>query len=88
MEEGLTETTALHFKINLLKIIHSVHPNPKQIESYLNRLLDLNYKLIMEEREPEEENVSLNYLDDSEDYNNHSTDNSTNGHISLELSQI
>jgi len=69
-------------------MVHAVHPNPTQVEDYLNRLLDLNYKLIMEELYQETETISLNYFDESEDCNNSNDLSNVNNSQSPNESQV
>jgi hypothetical protein len=41
-----SELEALHFKINLLKVIKEMHPEPSRVEECLDKLLDRNYELL------------------------------------------
>lgn len=56
---------SLYFKINILKALQEVHAEPEKIETILNRLLDINLKLIMVDNGVESvDEVTLPYMDD------------------------
>lgn len=49
----------LYFKINLLKRIRDMQPNNKEVESLLNKLLDLNFRMMLREMQNFEDNIAL-----------------------------
>jgi len=64
---GIGKRMSLYFKINLIQMIQEAHPNPKKLDGVLDKLLDLNYKLIAaDEGEGTIDEAILPYL--GEDY--------------------
>lgn len=58
---------SLYFKIYILKAIQEVHSEPEKIDAILDKLLDINMKLIMVENGAESvDEVTLPYMDDEE----------------------
>jgi len=49
IESNFDTKTSLHFKINLLQTIAGMLDNPEDVNRSLDALLDLNYKLLMNE---------------------------------------
>lgn len=62
----ITGRTALYFKINLLQYLQTLRKTPKKnLDAYLERLLDENYSIILNELKQEDMHDSiLEHLDD------------------------
>ena len=64
MAHDLRRKTALYFKINVLKMIRDARPDPK-VENALNKLLDINFKILLFENHLERADESIwPYLND------------------------
>jgi len=50
-----SEMESLHFKINLLKVIKEMHPEPSRVEECLDKLLDRNYQLLTSQQNEDNE---------------------------------
>jgi len=47
VSNNLKEDLGLHLKINILNVLRDVHPDSSKIEPLLNKLLDINQKLLL-----------------------------------------
>lgn len=47
MGHNMSKRVGLYFKINMLIRIHKAHPEPQRVIEALNRLLEVNYRVIM-----------------------------------------
>jgi len=61
---GMGKRMGLYFKINMIETIMEVHPDPAKIEPLLDKLLEMNYKIMMADQNDQE---ILPYLDDEEE---------------------
>jgi len=70
-----SELESLHFKINLLKVIQEIHPEPSRVEESLDKLLDRNYQLLtsqQNESNDEDDSSENNYDIPGIDWNRNS----------------
>lgn len=66
MAHDLRRRTGLYFKINVMKMIRDVHPQPRRVDMALNKLLDINFRVLLAENHIERVDESiLPYLNES-----------------------
>jgi len=64
---GIGKRMSLYFKINMMEAIMDVHPDPSKVEPVLDKLLEMNYKLMMADQEPGDiDQEILPYLNDED----------------------
>jgi len=64
---GLGKRVSLYLKINVMKAIQEVHPEPQKLDAAVDRLLDFNHRLIMvEEGQEEADETLIPYLEEED----------------------